>query len=172
MVGESSTAGQGSLHAFHTAPNRPIDPASDDLGTLGGDTSRANAINNQGDVVGTSETPVPGQPHAFLFQAGKMIDLHSLVGLDRHWFLEDAHDINDRGEILAIARADWPHPAGPIRRTFVLTPVPDLTVLAVLMMGTVAGASGLAVSKCVRLKSLQSRSHFRVHNPMRLPEEA
>ena len=42
-------------HAFRTAANRPINPATDDLGTLqgGGDAlSTANGINDSGQIVG------------------------------------------------------------------------------------------------------------------------
>ncbi len=51
-------------HAFRTAPNSRINPATDDLGTLGGTSSRAIAINNLGQVIGTS-TISNGQERAF-----------------------------------------------------------------------------------------------------------
>jgi probable HAF family extracellular repeat protein len=41
-------------HAFRTSPNKAIDPASDDLGTLGGFLSFALGINSFGQVVGNS----------------------------------------------------------------------------------------------------------------------
>jgi probable HAF family extracellular repeat protein len=50
-----------------------------DLGTLGGDSSEAAGINLLGDVVGTSLVP-NGKPHAFLYRAGRMIDLGTLIG--------------------------------------------------------------------------------------------
>ena len=55
VVGLSYTVG-GQPHAFRTAPNRPINPATDDLGTLGGSSSYAYAINSSGQVVGYSST--------------------------------------------------------------------------------------------------------------------
>jgi probable HAF family extracellular repeat protein len=36
----------GKYHAFHTAPNSPINHVTDDLGTLAGlDNSRVNGVN-------------------------------------------------------------------------------------------------------------------------------
>ena len=48
-----------------------------DLGTLGGDSSEAAGINLFGDVAGTSRI-ANGKPHAFLYRAGRMIDLGTL----------------------------------------------------------------------------------------------
>lgn len=42
------------VHAFRTAPESPINPATDDLGTLGGSSSSATHINAFGQVVGWS----------------------------------------------------------------------------------------------------------------------
>lgn len=51
-----------------------------DLGTLGGTTSSANAINATGQIVGESTLSNDTAAHAFLFSAGHMTDLGTLGG--------------------------------------------------------------------------------------------
>lgn len=65
-----------------------------DLGTLGGWTGNAAAINNLGQVVGEADTP-SGYRHAFLWENGVMTDLGVLQG-DRISF---AADINDYAQV-------------------------------------------------------------------------
>ena len=68
-----------------------------DLGTLGGTWSAPSAINERGQVVGTSET-VSGVSHAYLWQDGVMIDLGTLGG-----DLSAAGAINNRGQVVGLA---------------------------------------------------------------------
>ncbi|HTD44597.1 MAG TPA: hypothetical protein VK687_10465 [Bryobacteraceae bacterium] len=69
-VGESVTI-SGFPHAFRTAPNSPINPATDDLGTFGGQSSSAVSINKNGDIVGTYLPAVSGAyPYAVLLKGG------------------------------------------------------------------------------------------------------
>ncbi len=72
-----------------------------DLGTLGGMTSRAVAINERGQVVGYSAIATKdekGNPiqHAFMWQNGSMTDLGALPG--KKW--SKAVAINDRGQVI------------------------------------------------------------------------
>jgi probable HAF family extracellular repeat protein len=78
-----------------------------DLGTLGGNESFPNSVNNRGQVVGQAANsmpdpfPFPGfgqQARAFLWENGVMHDLGTLGGPDAF-----AIDINDRGQILGVS---------------------------------------------------------------------
>ena len=62
-------------HAFRTAANRPINPATDDLRTLGGDSSSASGINDSGQVVGSSLITGNTASHAFRTSANRPINL-------------------------------------------------------------------------------------------------
>jgi len=65
-----------------------------DLGTLGGPTSQANAINNAGQVVGKADL-ASGASHAFVWENAPMLDLGTLGGAN-----SSAYAINDNGEIV------------------------------------------------------------------------
>ncbi len=68
-----------------------------DLGTLGGNWSKAFSINNKGQAVGVSET-LDGSRHAFIWQNSVMTDLGTLGGRD-----SEAHGINDKGQVVGFS---------------------------------------------------------------------
>ncbi len=114
-----------------------------DLGTLDGGTSQALAINNAGQIVGTSETA--SGTHAFLYQAGSLSDLGTLGGPESL-----ASDINASG--FAAGFADL---AGGSRHASLYTgPWVDLGTLggttsravAINDAGQIAGTSDLPAS--------------------------
>src|SRR5204862_405147 len=89
------------VRAFRTAPNQPIKPTTDDLGTLGGTVSYPYAINNAGDVVGYSDIPGDSIKHAFVFTGSSMLDLNNLVDASgQGWVLTVATGINNKGQIV------------------------------------------------------------------------
>jgi probable HAF family extracellular repeat protein len=77
-VGES-VASSGFFHAFRTAANSPINPATDDLGDFGGQSSSAVSINKNGDIVGIYWPAVSGAyPYAVLLKGSTLIQVGAL----------------------------------------------------------------------------------------------
>jgi probable HAF family extracellular repeat protein len=110
-----------------------------DLGTLPGGTltSRANAINASGQVVGagtiTSDLAT-GATHAVLWEAGQVIDLNNCIPADSGWVLTEAYGINDTGQIVGTGGHN-----GVYYRAFLLTPT---TQALVTLAGPGAGLAG------------------------------
>jgi probable HAF family extracellular repeat protein len=70
-----------------------------DLGTLGGRSSQANAINSSGVIVGVTGVAGSEQPHAFIWKSGVMSDLGTLAGGQ-----SEATAINDDGIVVGWSR--------------------------------------------------------------------
>jgi probable HAF family extracellular repeat protein len=98
-----------------------------DLGTLGGEYSVAEGINNAGQVVGMSFSAT-GDERAFLFNGNTMIDLNTLIDPPSSGYtLEEARAINDNGQIVGYGYNYSTHQED----AYLLTPVPEpLTVVA------------------------------------------
>jgi probable HAF family extracellular repeat protein len=99
VVGIAWPINTSTNYAFRTAPNQPINPATDYLGTLGGKTSIARGINKGGQVVGDAYTST-NEIHAFRTAANQPInratdDLGTLGGS-----LIYANAINDSGQVV------------------------------------------------------------------------
>lgn len=114
VVGYSETA-RGREHAFLWQKGQMTD-----LGALPGRPySIAVAINERGQIIGWSQKrplkewgePEREDPHAFLWQQGRMIDLGGTPGRPYSW----AFDINERGQVIGRLQAkdlpsgEWGH---------------------------------------------------------------
>ena len=98
VVGFSDLPGDATFDAF-----RWQNGAMSDLGTLPGDFgSLASAINDQGQVVGTS-FDASGNLRGFIWQNGTMTDLNTLSAAGSPLFLLQATGINSRGQIVGQA---------------------------------------------------------------------
>lgn len=110
------------LQIIGQGPHGAFLSESGHLTSLTHDTgSRANSLNNQGQVVGNFSLPhTRAQPqvlHAFLWQNGKFSDLNRLISPKLGWVFKDVNCINDRGQIVGTGTHRG-KPSG-----FLLTPV-------------------------------------------------
>jgi probable HAF family extracellular repeat protein len=101
-VGDSLTP-QVYWHCFRTAPNSPINLATDDLGTFGGGYCSAQGINASGQVVGAASTPGEIEVHAFRTAPNSAINLSTddlgTLGGTNSW----ATAINASGQVVGVS---------------------------------------------------------------------
>ena len=124
VVGFAHPPGGMDFHAFRMRGASRPGAVMEDLGTLPGDTdSFADAVNDCGEVVGTSNTSsfTGGTVRPFIFADGRMRDLNELIPADSGWTLDFASAINDAGQIAGMGRI------GGQRHAFLLTPEPELS---------------------------------------------
>jgi probable HAF family extracellular repeat protein len=97
-----------SYHAFYGNAE-----TATDLGTLGGRTSIALALNDGQQVVGYSDIAGSGNNHAFLWASGIMIDLGTPLGFNH----SVANAINERGEVVGWSSVNNDYPYHTDRAT-------------------------------------------------------
>lgn len=139
VVGGSFVIYGGIFHAFRTAPNSPINLATDDLGTLGDGFSTASGINDSGQVVGYSSLTGAVAPHAFRTAPNSPInpatdDLGTLGGIS-----SQAAGINAFGQVVGIASlaGDTTYRAFRTAPNRAINPATD-------DLGTLGGSSSMA----------------------------
>ena len=79
--------------------------------------SYAYGVNDSGIVVGYSDVDGSGDPHAFIFENGVMLDLNSLIDPSSGWILTEAYAINGSGEIVGEGLLDG------VEHAFLLDPI-------------------------------------------------
>lgn len=82
--------------------------------------SNANAINNQGEIVGIMNVGAGGVLRAFIYTSGPMIDANTLLPPNSGWTLQAATAVNDNGQVVGYGLA----PDGNVHG-FLLEPVLD-----------------------------------------------
>lgn len=107
-----------------------------DLSIAGGYASWAYGINNHGAIVGSYITGDTFKEYAVLWENGNAVNLASLLVNGTGISLYTADDINNQGWIIANGIN-----SNGERRSFLLTPVPEPSSLALLLVGLVVGGT-------------------------------
>ncbi|CAN7214883.1 PEP-CTERM sorting domain-containing protein [Pseudoduganella sp. LjRoot289] len=103
----------------------------------------AQAINNNGDVVGNFSTDASAQgSHAYLYQDGVQYDLDTLLAGGGNWRISGVSDINDGGQIVGRACRD-----GVGCFAALLSPVPEPATYGMLLAGLAVVAAGRRINR-------------------------
>jgi probable HAF family extracellular repeat protein len=101
-----------------------------DLGRLGGTASFGQGVNDRGQVVGYSYLAGDASFNAFLYSAGTLYDLNSLLEPGFATTLNYAYGINNNGQIVANGNNGHAYLLNPIA-----APVPEPETYAMMMLG-------------------------------------
>jgi probable HAF family extracellular repeat protein len=106
VAGQAALKGNKTFHPFLWTRQTGMM----DLGVLPGDLVGAGLnMNNRGEIVGASVSapgPATGDPRAFLWKQGSMMDLNDLVPADAPHYLLTAFGINDEGAVVGFGVTD------------------------------------------------------------------
>ena len=126
--------GSGDVQAFHiirTAPNEPINPVTDDLGTVGDWVPEVRGMNDRGDIVGNLSR-MEGDMifrSTFVYLGRSIFELEDLIDPASDWKFEEVFAVNNWGQIVG---AGYHHGQ---TRAFRLDPVPEPSILRVSVTG-------------------------------------
>ena len=145
MAGTSTLNPESNLrsHIFRTAPNQPINPATDDLGTLAENEPGVMGMNDRGDIVGILDLfPDYDRQSGFVVLGSRMFDLNDLIDPASGWTLDEAYDINNLGQVVGVGSYNGDN------HTFRLDPVPEPSSILLI---TGAGLLGCFRPRSFRL---------------------
>ena len=125
----------GYVYPFHACAW--VGGATLDLGAPGGDDSRANAVNNVGQIVGDVEGTGSGDA-AMMWTVDASWRISSKALGTLGGFSSSAQDVNDRGEVVG-----WSHMLSGRQHAFLWTPDGAMQDLGTLPGGTGSGATGI-----------------------------
>lgn len=148
------------FHAFLYSNGRMVD-----LGTLGCSQAGASAINNSGEIVGSS-FPAKGYGHAFLYSNGKMADL----GVPSGAYSSDAKGIYSIGQIVgAFYFSSQPHTRlSTINGVWTdLGAFPGATGTSATEINTAGQIVGIAVFLITSYHPFKPGKHVGLHLPQR-----
>lgn len=129
---------QGEIAGYFQSKNGgPIEPFlyKDDKMISLGLSGHANAINDNGEVVGFSWDS-QGGTNAFLYTDNHLYDLNSLVDPSSGWVIWDARDINDSGLIVAYGQNTLTGYSGGVLLT-PISSVPEPETLLLFLTGLI-----------------------------------